>query len=354
MFSKLQYLVIGIGSISLALATSQAVSAQSLNWLGRPSAGQRMPAAIDDQYPLFSDPLLNNRPNTTHVDYDAYLSDRVNSPAAPARFISPRDDYAQAEAFHQPGGPTWQLLPEGLVYDTYLAGTKEPRFALQLMSINSDGCYFAGFLGARVPLLRYGTTNSLRPEGFQIDADGLAHVRVDFSDDWEVDAADFRGGLSSSYGYGRHRIKFGYYHLSSHVQDEFLAANPGFTRLNFSRDALVLGLAYYLTDKLRVYGEAGYAFVSDVSQPWEFQFGLDYAPVGPTGIRGAPFFAVNGHLREEVNFGGTLTTQLGWAWVGDTGKMVRMGLHYYNGESNQFSFYDDFEQQLGFGVWYDF
>jgi hypothetical protein len=31
-----------------------------------------------------------------------------------------------------------------------------------------------------------------------------------------------------------------------------------------------------------------------------------------------------------------------------------MGLHYYNGESPQFSFFDDFEQQLGFGVWYDY
>ena len=31
-----------------------------------------------------------------------------------------------------------------------------------------------------------------------------------------------------------------------------------------------------------------------------------------------------------------------------------MGLHYYNGYSNQFSFYHVFEQQIGFGLWYDY
>ena len=33
--------------------------------------------------------------------------------------------------------------------------------------------------------------------------------------------------------------------------------------------------------------------------------------------------------------------------------MLRTGLFYYNGESNQFSFFDEHEEQIGFGVWYD-
>jgi hypothetical protein len=138
------------------------------------------------------------------------------------------------------------------------------------------------------------------------------------------------------------------------LQDEFLFDNPGFVRLNFSRDVLVLGHSYYLTDQLKIYGEAGFAFLSDISLPWEFQVGLDFAPSGPTGIHGAPFFAINGHIREEVNFGGALTAQMGWAWVGNRGKMLRAGVHYYNGKSNEYSFFDRFEQQLGFGLWHDF
>ncbi|MDA1055824.1 MAG: DUF1207 domain-containing protein [Planctomycetota bacterium] len=124
----------------------------------------------------------------------------------------------------------------------------------------------------------------------------------------------------------------------------------------FSRDALVLGYSIYPIERLRLYGETGWAFRSDDNGFWEFQFGIEYAPMRPTGNRGEPFFAVNGHLREEVNFGGALTAQAGWAWRGDdpSGRLFRIGLHYYNGESSQFSFFDDFEHQIGLGVWYDY
>jgi hypothetical protein len=33
---------------------------------------------------------------------------------------------------------------------------------------------------------------------------------------------------------------------------------------------------------------------------------------------------------------------------------MRLGLHYYNGESSQLQFFDKFEQQIGIGLWYDF
>ena len=110
-----------------------------------------------------------------------------------------------------------------------------------------------------------------------------------------------------------------------------------------------------MIETLRLYAEAGWAFRSDISEPWEFQFGLDWAPNTPTGFRGAPFFAVNGHLRQEVDYGGNLSLMTGWAWMSDRDRhLLRLGLHYYNGESSQYSFYDDFEEQIGFGLWYDF
>ncbi len=268
------------------------------------------------------------------VDYDDYLSGQ-------GKIIGGEHPWS------------WQILPSGLVYDNYLAGTKESRFAAHTFKILEDGWYFSGVLGSRVGLLRYGSCDAILPQGFQIDAEGAAHLRLDLADDVEVQAVDFRAGMPITFGRGRHRTKLAYYHLSSHLGDEFLLKNPGFNRLNFSRDVLVLGHAVYLNEQLRVYAEAGWAFRSDVSLPWEFQFGTEYAPARPTGIHGAPFFAVNGHLREEVDFGGGLTLQFGWAWVGDTGSLLRTGLHYYNGESNQFSFFDEHENQLGLGVWYD-
>jgi hypothetical protein len=184
--------------------------------------------------------------------------------------------------------------------------------------------------------------------------EGSAQVRLDPDENLDLRSVDYRVGAPLTYAYGRHRLKLGYYHLCSHLGDEFLAAHPSFHHLNFVRDALTLGYAYYVTENLRLYGEMGYAFNDDVSKEWEFQFGLDYSPARPTGIRGAPFFAVNGHIREELNYSGNFVLQAGWAWRGQTSHLLRTGFHYYNGLSDQYSFYRNFEQQIGGGMWYDF
>ena len=63
---------------------------------------------------------------------------------------------------------------------------------------------------------------------------------------------------------------------------------------------------------------------------------------------------MNGHLREEVDFGGNLVVQAGWLWRGQSGRVLRTGLHYYNGKSNQFQFFNTFEQQVGLGIWQEF
>ncbi|MEL7264815.1 MAG: DUF1207 domain-containing protein, partial [Planctomycetota bacterium] len=150
-------------------------------------------------------------------------------------------------------------------------------------------------------------------------------------------------------------LQFGFYHVSAHAGDEFLLNNPGFTRLNFFRDALVLGYSFYMRPDLRLYAEYGWGFNNELSEPNELQFGIDWAPAQPTGLRGAPFFAINGHLREEQDFGGNLVVQAGWAWkVDQLDGLLRTGVHYYNGASPQFSFFDQYEQQIGWALWYDF
>jgi hypothetical protein len=249
----------------------------------------------------------------------------------------------------------WQVLPVGLIYEPYLADTKASRFASNFINVKGDGWLFDAALGTQVGLLRCGTLGRHLPEGFQIDAEGSAQARLDLPDDVDVRSVDFRAGLPVTFGIGGSRWKFGYYHLSSHLGDEFLLKNPTFNRLNVVREVLVLGYARYLTPRLRAYMEVGWAFHTDVIEPWEFQFGLDYAPLGPTGIQGAPFFALNGHLREEVDFGGSFTFQAGWAWRSDfSTPLLRAGFHYYNGKSNQYSFFNQHEQQLGMAVWYDY
>ncbi len=249
----------------------------------------------------------------------------------------------------------WQLMPTGVMYRSYLAGVKESRLYSGYSWFDSGGTFWQPTVGGRVPLLRYGTVDPISPEGFQVDAEGAAILRLDVRNNVDLVAADFRGGVIASFGDRRSATKLAYYHMSSHVGDEFLLSHPGFNRLNWSRDTLVVGRSYMLTEWLRIYGEVGWAFYTDVTEPWEFQFGVEYAPFCPTGPRGAPFFAANAHLRQELDFGGNLTVQTGWAWRSRfQGSLLRIGFEYYNGKSSQYSFYNMFEEQFTIGVWYDY
>lgn len=250
---------------------------------------------------------------------------------------------------------TFQFLPRNHLYPFYLADLKASRMSGRWIDVEGGNTFLDSNLGGRFGLLRYADNHPLFPRGWQIDFEGSAQLRLDNDNEMDVHSADFRAGIPISVSHGRWAYRFGYYHLSSHLGDEFLLRNPGFNRLNFSRDVLYLGGSYWLNERSRVYGESGYAFYCDVSEQWEFSMGYESAPRRPTGLCGEPFFAVHGHLREELDYGGSVNVELGWAWRSQHSPgLLRTGLQYYNGKSSQYSFFDEFEEQIGLGLWYDF
>jgi hypothetical protein len=251
----------------------------------------------------------------------------------------------------------WQVLPQGLIYRSYWAGVKEPRLGIQLMHVTGERSFWDPTAGARVGLLRYGTVEGLHPDGWEWDVEGAAEPRLtlDYNRDlWDV---DFRAGTLLTYGLSNWQFKFGYYHLSSHMGDEFAITHPGSLddRINYVRDSLILGASYFPYPAWRIYGESAWAFHPDGgAEPWEFQFGTELSRPGPTGPNGTPFLALNGHLRQELNFSGDFTAQTGWLWRSVNGQTLRFGLHFYNGKSSQYQTFSKFEQQVGVGLWYDF
>jgi hypothetical protein len=241
------------------------------------------------------------------------------------------------------------------MYKAYLAGAKESRLGTQILYERGQGWLWDATLGGRAAILRYGNDDPLLPDGWQVDVEGAAFPRLDPQENMDMVATDFRVGVPIAYGCGPWRTKLAYYHLSSHYGDEYLFRTGTTTRFNYSRDAIVLGLAYYVTPDVRLYGEADWGVIHiDVSEAWAFQFGAEYSPMRPTGIWGSPFAAVGGHLRQEIDFSGNVVVQAGWQWRGHRGDLVRLGGHYYNGLSPQFELYNEFEQQFGLGFWYDF
>jgi hypothetical protein len=286
----------------------------------------------------------------------------VMAPGSDPIAIPTGEDFINADNFmggENPYGNTndwgWQLLPNSLIYRSYLANQKESRLYGGVNSAKDDSTFWDATLGARVGILRYGDHNYVLPNGFQWDVEASTQVRLDVPEDVDVRSTDYRGGTQLTYGHDKHRVRFGYYHISSHLGDEFLIKHPGYNRLNFARDTIILGYSYYATPNFRLYGEIGYAPYTIVCDPWEVQFGFDWAPQQRTGIRGAPFVAMNGHLRQEINWSGNFTAQAGWAWRADeSAHLLRLGVQYFNGASSQYSFAFQTEQIIGVGVWYDF
>jgi hypothetical protein len=260
-----------------------------------------------------------------------------------------------------PCGPEnwfWQVLPDGLIYHSYWAGVHEPRLGIVAMEeMNSSESFWDGTLGGRVGLLRYGDAARIFPQGWQLDVEAAAIIRMTLDEIRDFEFADYRVGIPITYGIDNWQFKFAGYHLSSHLGDEFAIANPGSLddRINYVRDALVAGASVYPVPIMRLYAEAAYAFnIDGGAKPWEFQFGTELSQPGPTGPRGTPYFAVNGHVREEHDFGGDLSTNAGWLWRGQSGQTARAGVHYFNGKSSQYQIFDESEQQIGFGLWYDY
>jgi len=295
--------------------------------------------------------------NATAAGYSAFQSEEVSNAGGsmPARnYEASRIELAQAVAGD--GSEHWQLAPVGLLYKSYLAGAKEARISTVWMQDSKRGLIWENALGGRVGVLRYGTDDVLHPEGWQFDIEGAALPRVIPQDPSSpLEAVDFRVGLLSTWRHGDTAVKAGYYHLSSHAGDEFLINNPAFVRINYVRDAAIVGITQYFLEDFSVYGEFAYALnAEDGAEPIELQYGLQYSPM-TTGWPGAPFAAINGHTREDYNWATSLTVQSGWQWrSAKTNHTFRVGMQYYRGPSLQWELGNRKENMLGGGIWYDF
>lgn len=251
---------------------------------------------------------------------------------------------------------TLQLLPNGLLFPSYLAGMKEPRLGTMWVRDENFKWIWDAALGGRAGLIRFGTPNAVLPEGIQLDLEGAVLLRMDIEHERDMMANDFRAGVPLTFGGRSWQFKTGYYHVSSHMGDHHLI-RTGEVRINYVRDAILFAVARrFWGNDWRVYGEAAWAFYTGVeTKPWEFQVGVEYAPIhSAMRSRGTPFVAINLHLFQELNYSGYFCCQVGWQWRGACNQMFRLGLQYLNGHDDQFQFHNRTTQKLGFGIWYDF
>lgn len=251
----------------------------------------------------------------------------------------------------------YDVAPVGLLYRSYAAGPNEPRNAsIMSYDVSAKSWRWDATLGGRVGFLRKDNPESLPVDAWQIDFEGAAMTRMNPQLQMDVESVDYRFGLLWTAKQQNVSYKLGYFHVSSHVGDEFLLKTTEDARRNFVRESLVLGTSIQATPEIRWYGEVAYGFsVSGGARPWQFQFGSEYAALVSRPMRGGPFVAWNVQMREEVNFEAGATIMAAWQWKGtESGRTLRLGLQYFNGPTNQFEFYQQYDHQLGLGIWFDY
>jgi hypothetical protein len=250
----------------------------------------------------------------------------------------------------------WQALPDGLIWKNYLADPHEARMSLLLFENLDEGRFWDATLGGRVGLLRYGTLGAIDPRGWQWDLEGAVITRLDMEQSQDVESMDYRFGTQMTWSEGPWATKFGYFHISSHMGDEYLLRIPGTDRVNYVTESAVVATSNRPIQMVRLYGELAYAFVtSGGAEPLQLQTGIEYNPRPALGKKLAPFVAANLNFREVVDYAVSSTIQAGWSFRGPrSDRQYRFGAQYGAGPTSQYEFYFRKEEYIGIGMWFDY
>ena len=181
---------------------------------------------------------------------------------------------------------------------------------------------------------------------FDVEAGIFAVFDLDHMDRAMVNTDFFVAGMLS-YARKCWSYRFRLWHLSSHLGDEFLLANPGFDRRNLSDEGVDLFASYQLARPVRVYGGIGYIFDRDRTFPEHlvyFEWGSEARIFGSCDsynrVYIQPFLAMHFRSWEEHDFDVDQTYALGveWSNIKGTTRKVRIFVEYHDGFSKEGQF----------------
>ena len=255
---------------------------------------------------------------------------------------------------------SWQMLPGGTLYRAHFASNREGRLGIHFINEDTTGlAYWDPTLGGRINLIRYGTRSRLYPEGIQWDVECGAIARLTLMGDRDLHGTDYRIAFPLTFRKGRWEFKFGYYHISSHMGDEWIVKHYEATgevyRINYVRDCLMWGIAFRPDANWRFYVGGDYVFWRDCgAKPWQFELGAEYSPMMLPNFQGSPFLALHFRWSEDTDFETYSALEAGWQWKTVYQQTMRTGLYAMAGYADQYQFFNRWEKQIGFGFWFDF
>ena len=272
-------------------------------------------------------------------------------------------------------------LPEGVVYEPYLAEVRHPGFAATVLAVTDEDdprgergdLRFGLKLGGRFGLLRTATGGG----GGHEEADRAPRrlwqlsFEAGFYGQFDIESSLDNLGWDGLYGLvlataradrSGPALRLAVNHISSHVGDEY-AERTGRRRIGYTREELALGMALRPTPRWRTYAEAAWGYVlraedsagRDLQAPGRVQAGVEYEAPGSVGRTGrwGLYAAVDANAWEERDWSPSVTVEAGLAApVGDD-RRWRVGVAWYDGQLPVGELFQVDESYALAGVWLD-
>ena len=250
-------------------------------------------------------------------------------------------------------------FPEQQIYPVNLADPRRIQFSAKNLYFNETSIdqvsdrRFDLKLGGRLGLLWHDGGLNNPQLGWLLSLDVGFHGQFDVKSSQDNIGWDGIYALMLSYRPDRRMaFKFGTYHISSHIGDEYIEQTGG-NRINYTREEWQAGMNLTLSGPLQWYIEAGYAHDlrnEQLQEPWRWQTGLQYIP---ETVQPFQWYAgMDIGASEERDWQRDITLQFGWQIPTGT-RIWRFGLEAYDGKAQLGEFFQDDEKYIGLGLWLD-
>lgn len=249
------------------------------------------------------------------------------------------------------------LAPTRHLYLPNLADQQRVTFGLQVLHMlnstipETGSSRFALRMGGRLELFNW--TQQSNPVQ-QLQANLEVGFRGHFDIDHTLDNIGWDGNYGLLFSYRRSdslAYRFGLYHNSSHIGDEYIERTAR-ERINYTREETLLGMQYTLTPDWQYYLETGIARTQD-SKPLQKRHRLQ------TGIQFQPFNHASGWYAgldfsayEENGWSINRALQIGFA-LNAAPHIWRIAFDYYRGRSTMGEFFQHQEEYVGLSLYLD-
>ena len=254
-----------------------------------------------------------------------------------------------------------RLAPTEHLYSPYLADQKRVTFGLQALYVSTSDIpdtghpRFALRMGGRLELFQwYNNTDPQQALQANFEVGFRGHFDASFSQDnigWD-------GNYGLLFTYRDNPViawRFGSYHTSSHIGDEYIQ-RTGRKRIEYTREEVLSGMQINLDRQWQYYLEAAYGFYihdGNSQKPKRLQTGIQFQQTDFSAQQRLGWYAgLDLSSYEERDWDINKALQVGFAFAAQP-HTWRVAMDFYDGQSVLGEFFQHNERYVGIGLYLD-